>query len=68
MRRKIVFLLIDGVGDVALPQLLDMTPLQVASTPFMDRIAGATATLMYPFRSGTSVMGLAWLQLAVLMD
>lgn len=41
MSRKIVFLLIDGIGDVALPQLMHMTPLQIARTPVMDTVAGA---------------------------
>jgi hypothetical protein len=38
--RRLVFLLVDGIGDVALPQLCNLTPLQVASMPTFDRIAG----------------------------
>lgn len=37
-------MLIDGIGDVALPQLEDLTPLQVAETPMLDKIAGASAS------------------------
>lgn len=40
-----MFVLIDGIGDVALPQLLDMTPLQVARTPVMDSISGTYALI-----------------------
>ena len=43
--RRLVFLLIDGIGDVALPQLEDLTPLQVAHTPMMDTIAGVPAQI-----------------------
>ena len=38
---RLVFLLVDGVGDVNMPQLADMTPLQVADTPIFDAVAGA---------------------------
>jgi 2,3-bisphosphoglycerate-independent phosphoglycerate mutase len=38
--RRLAFVLIDGIGDVALPQLEDLTPLQVANTPVLDSIAG----------------------------
>jgi hypothetical protein len=38
---RIVVLLVDGMADVALPQLDDCTPLQVADTPMLDAIAGA---------------------------
>ena len=42
--RRLVFVLIDGIGDVALPQLEDLTPLQVAETPMLDRVAGASTS------------------------
>lgn len=35
------FVLIDGLGDVQLPQLSHRTPLQAAQTPALDAIAGA---------------------------
>ncbi|RKP09793.1 2,3-bisphosphoglycerate-independent phosphoglycerate mutase-domain-containing protein [Thamnocephalis sphaerospora] len=38
-KRKLFFLLIDGIGDVAVPALDDRTPLQAAHTPNMDRLA-----------------------------
>ncbi len=34
-----ILILLDGLGDRAHPQLDDMTPLQAASTPYLDRIA-----------------------------
>lgn len=40
--RRLAFVLIDGIGDVALPQLEDLTGLQVAHTPILDTIAGAS--------------------------
>jgi 2,3-bisphosphoglycerate-independent phosphoglycerate mutase len=44
--RRLAFVLIDGIGDVALPQLEDLTPLQVASTPVLDSIAGMHQPLL----------------------
>lgn len=41
---RIAFLLVDGLGDVNLPQLANRTPLQVAHTPVFDAIAGAPQT------------------------
>lgn len=35
-----MLVLVDGVGDVSIPSLGDVTPLQAARTPFMDAIAG----------------------------
>lgn len=34
------FVLIDGVGDVTVPQLGNRTPLQAADVPHLDAIAG----------------------------
>ena len=39
-RQKLLLVLIDGLGDVAIPQLDYKTPLQVANTPWLDRLAG----------------------------
>ncbi len=38
---RVLFVLIDGVGDVHLPQLGHRTPLEAARTPFLDAVAGA---------------------------
>lgn len=40
MKRKLLIFLIDGIGDVAVPELGFKTPLQVAHTPWMDKLAG----------------------------
>jgi 2,3-diphosphopglycerate-independent phosphoglycerate mutase len=37
--KKHVFVMIDGLGDVSIPQLSSVTPLQYAATPNMDAIA-----------------------------
>ncbi|KAG1420722.1 hypothetical protein G6F57_023623 [Rhizopus arrhizus] len=41
MKRKLLIFLIDGIGDVAVPELGFKTPLQVARTPWMDKLADA---------------------------
>ncbi|KAG0173628.1 hypothetical protein DFQ28_011120 [Apophysomyces sp. BC1034] len=38
-RSKLLIVLIDGIGDVAVPQLNGKTPLQAAHTPWMDKLA-----------------------------
>jgi len=38
---RIAFVLVDGIGDVNIPQLGNRTPLQAADVPYMDAIAGA---------------------------
>ncbi len=38
---RVAFVLIDGVGDVTIPQLGGRTPLQAASLPHLDALAGA---------------------------
>jgi hypothetical protein len=37
---KILFLLVDGIGDCTIPAFGDRTPLEVAHVPFLDAIAG----------------------------
>jgi 2,3-bisphosphoglycerate-independent phosphoglycerate mutase len=37
---KILFILIDGLGDHSLPELQNKTPLEHAHTPNMDALAG----------------------------
>lgn len=40
MKNRLLFFLIDGISDVAIPELDFKTPLQVARTPWMDKLAG----------------------------
>ena len=42
-KQKVAFVLIDGIGDVHIPELAHLTPLQAAHTPTLDAIAGASA-------------------------
>lgn len=39
-QQKLLLLLIDGIGDVAVGKLDEKTPLQVAKTPWLDQLAG----------------------------
>ncbi|KAG1049876.1 hypothetical protein G6F43_007826 [Rhizopus delemar] len=39
MKNRLLFFLIDGISDVAIPELDFKTPLQVACTPWMDKLA-----------------------------
>ena len=40
---KVALLVMDGLGDIALPEEGGMTPLEAASTPNMDKLAEASA-------------------------
>ena len=52
-RRRCVFVLIDGLGDAALPCLNNRTPLEHASTPWIDALArGGLNGLMDPVEPG----------------
>ncbi|XP_047317501.1 probable 2,3-bisphosphoglycerate-independent phosphoglycerate mutase [Impatiens glandulifera] len=52
-KRRVAFVLIDGLGDVSLPMLGFKTPLQVAKTPNLDAIASAGVNgLMDPVEVG----------------
>ncbi|KAG9448680.1 hypothetical protein H6P81_008645 [Aristolochia fimbriata] len=52
-RKRIAFVLIDGVGDVSLPRFGHRTTLQVAKTPNLDAIASAGVNgLMDPVEAG----------------
>lgn len=42
---RVLFLLVDGVGDLTIPDLGDRTPLEVAHTPNLDALAGGQGTL-----------------------
>lgn len=53
MKRRVAFVLIDGLGDVSLPRFHHLTPLQVAATPNLDAIAAAGVNgLMDPVEAG----------------
>lgn len=52
-RRRVAFVLIDGIGDVSLPRFWYKTPLQVAKVPNLDAIASAGVNgLMDPVEVG----------------
>ncbi|KAJ8656981.1 hypothetical protein O0I10_007315 [Lichtheimia ornata] len=40
-REKLLIVLIDGIGDVAVPELDNRTPLQAANIPWMDKLAAS---------------------------
>jgi len=40
MPHKVAFVLIDGIGDINVPVLGNMTPLMAADTPTLDAVAG----------------------------
>lgn len=53
VKRRVAFVLIDGVGDVSLPRFGYKTPLQVANIPNLDAIASAGINgLMDPVEAG----------------
>ena len=43
------FVMLDGIGDVNIPDLGSMTPLKAARTPTMDAIAGACCHASAPY-------------------
>lgn len=52
-KRRVAFVLIDGLGDVSLPRFQYRTPLQVADTPNLNAIASAGVNgLMDPVEAG----------------
>ncbi|XP_050226403.1 uncharacterized protein LOC126676278 [Mercurialis annua] len=52
-KRRVAFVLVDGVGDVSLPRFGYKTPLQAAKTPNLDAIASAGINgLMDPVEVG----------------
>ncbi|KAF5735651.1 hypothetical protein HS088_TW15G01162 [Tripterygium wilfordii] len=52
-KKRVAFVLIDGLGDVSLPRLNYKTPLQAANVPYLDAIASAGVNgLMDPVEVG----------------
>lgn len=52
-KRRVAFVLVDGIGDVSIPRFHYRTPLQVAKTPNLDAIASAGVNgLMDPVEAG----------------
>lgn len=50
---RVLLLIVDGLGDVTVPQLGNRTPLQAASTPWLDAVAaGGVNGLMDPVHPG----------------
>jgi 2,3-bisphosphoglycerate-independent phosphoglycerate mutase len=47
MARKCILILLDGIGDRSHAQLGELTPLQAAHTPSLDRIASSGANGLY---------------------
>lgn len=42
MVERTAFVLIDGLADIHIPALANLTPLEAADTPTMDAVAGNT--------------------------
>ncbi|GLI58706.1 hypothetical protein VaNZ11_000457 [Volvox africanus] len=50
---RVVFLLVDGIGDVSVPEFEERTPLEVAHIPHLDALAAAGLTgLLDPVEPG----------------
>ncbi|CAD7705234.1 unnamed protein product [Ostreobium quekettii] len=50
---KVIFVMIDGVGDVSVAQLHGLTPLEAAKTPYLDALAASGFTgLLDPVEPG----------------
>ncbi|GFR43969.1 hypothetical protein Agub_g5113, partial [Astrephomene gubernaculifera] len=50
---RVLFLLVDGIGDVSIPEFGDRTPLEVAHVPHLDAIAaGGLTGLLDPVEPG----------------
>lgn len=53
LKRRVAFVLIDGLGDVSIPRFGFRTPLQAANLPHLDAIASAGVNgLMDPVEVG----------------
>ena len=50
---KLLFVLLDGLGDVSIPEFKNKTPLEQAPTPFFDKLASTGITGIHdPFSPG----------------
>ncbi|KAG2439333.1 hypothetical protein HXX76_004692 [Chlamydomonas incerta] len=50
---RVLYLLVDGIGDVSIPAFGDRTPLEVAHTPYLDALAaGGLNGLLDPVEPG----------------
>lgn len=53
MIKKLLYVLLDGVGDRPIPDLGNRTPLEVANTPYLDRLAKTSISgLVYTVGKG----------------
>lgn len=59
--RRVAFVLIDGVGDVTIPDMGDMTPLQAAETPGLDAIAGNAMLAVPHWMAENQIVVKSWL-------
>ena len=51
--KKLLYIVLDGLGDLPGPELDGKTPLEAAETPHMDSLARKGRTgLMYPIKEG----------------
>ena len=51
--KKILYIVLDGLGDLPIPELDNKTPLEAANTPNMDRLAKSGHTgILYPVDKG----------------
>ncbi|MFH1678438.1 MAG: alkaline phosphatase family protein [Candidatus Omnitrophota bacterium] len=53
--KKILYIVLDGLGDLPIPELGNKTPLEAAMTPYMDKLAGkGRSGIVYPVGKGIS--------------
>ena len=58
--RRVAFVLIDGIGDISIPELGNRTPLEAAHTPHLDAIAGPRFAAASHWGTGIPVSPDAW--------
>ena len=47
---RIAFVLIDGLADIHIPALANLTPLEAADTPTMDEVAGVDTVFLFVWK------------------